>query len=58
MTSVQEKAERESPVTVQRMFRAQYGKNPPDVILKFTCSKIKVIQLVLLLKYYSQLNSG
>jgi hypothetical protein len=40
MASVQEKAqcvlwlaETESPVTVQRTFRAQYGKNPPDVKL-------------------------
>jgi hypothetical protein len=40
MASVQEKAqcflwlaETESPVTVQQMFRAQYGNNPPDVKL-------------------------
>jgi hypothetical protein len=40
MALVQEKAQcvlwlaqTESPVTVQRIFRAQYGKNPPDIKL-------------------------
>jgi hypothetical protein len=53
MASVQGKAqcvlwlaETESPVTVQRMFRAQYGKNPPDVNLKFTCSKIYSVSFI------------
>jgi hypothetical protein len=46
MASVQEEAqyvlwlaETKSPVTMQRMFRPQYGKNPPDVKLKFAFSK-------------------
>jgi hypothetical protein len=53
MVSVREKAkcvlwlaETESPVTVQRMFRAQYGKNPPDVKLKFTCRKIYSVTFI------------
>jgi hypothetical protein len=53
MASVQEKAEcvqwlaeTKSPVTMQRMFRAQYGNNPPDANLKFTCSKIYSVSFI------------
>jgi hypothetical protein len=53
MASEQEKAqyvlwlaETESPVTVQRMFRAQYGKCPPDVKLKFICSRIYSVSFI------------
>jgi hypothetical protein len=31
---------------VQRMFRAQYGKDPPDVKLMFTCSKIYSVSFI------------
>jgi hypothetical protein len=55
MASVQEKAhfilwlaETKPPVTVQRIFKVQYGKNPPEVKLKFICSNV---YSVLLLKY-------